>query len=81
MTMKWLIVLALAAACSTKKPEVATESDSKPVAASEVKSCICNKIFMPVCAGGVSYPNSCEAECYGHKKWTDGQCPEPKKKK
>lgn len=79
--MKWLVILALAAACSTKKPvESPTESDAKPIAASEVKSCLCNKIFMPVCADGINYGNSCEAECHGHKKWTDGSCGAPKKK-
>lgn len=79
--MKWILVLALAAACSTKKPEGSpTESDAKPVAPSEVKSCLCEKIFMPVCADGVSYPNSCEAQCYGHKKWTEGSCAGTKKK-
>lgn len=80
--MKWLVILALAAACSSKKPVETspTESDAKPVAASEVKSCLCNKIFMPVCADGINYGNSCEAECHGHTKWTDGSCAAPKKK-
>lgn len=73
--MKWLVILVLTVACSSQKPvESPTESDAKPVAANEVKSCICNKIFMPVCANGVSYPNACEAECQGHKTWTEGSC-------
>ncbi len=72
--MKWLILLTLFS-CSTPKPEeIATESDAKPVSPYTVKPCFCMKIFKPVCAGGVNYGNSCEAECYGHVKWTEGKC-------
>jgi hypothetical protein len=73
--MKWVILLSLFA-CSTPKTPVAspTESDAKPVSPYTVKPCLCMKIFMPVCAGGVSYGNSCEAECNGHKTWTEGSC-------
>jgi hypothetical protein len=40
--------------------------------------CVCMKIYQPVCADGVTYGNSCEAECEGHKKWTEGTCEENK---
>jgi hypothetical protein len=75
--MKWLILLSLFA-CSTHKtgevtPE-STESDAKPVSPYTVQPCLCMKIFQPVCAAGVSYGNSCEAECNGHKTWTEGSC-------
>ncbi len=83
--MKFLLLLALVA-CSTPKknaetaPEVsAGESDAKPVSPYTVQPCQCMKIFMPVCAGGKTYGNSCEAECHGHKTWTDGNCPNKKK--
>lgn len=77
--MKYILLLALVVSCSTKDVEKsAGESDAKPVSPYSVEPCYCMKIFKPVCAGGVTYGNSCEAECRGHKTWTDGQC---KKKK
>jgi hypothetical protein len=39
-----------------------------------VQPCYCMKIFKPVCAGGQNFGNSCEAECQGHKTWTEGRC-------
>jgi hypothetical protein len=77
--MKWLILLSLFA-CSSQPKSSPTESDAKPVTAAEVKtpSCLCNKIFMPVCADGINYGNPCEAECHGHKKWTEGSCSQKK---
>lgn len=80
--MKWLILLALFS-CSTKKETpVVTESEAKPVSPLTVQPCFCMKIYQPVCANGVNYGNSCEAECHGNKTWTEGNCAEaPKKKK
>lgn len=84
--MKWILLVALVACSTSKVPEkdstaapVATESNAKPVSPLTVKPCYCMKMFQPVCADGVSYGNSCEAECHGHKKWTEGSCA-PKKK-
>lgn len=59
--------------------QIATESEAKPVSPLTVKPCFCMKIFQPVCANGVNYGNSCEAECHGNKTWKDGNCPAPKK--
>lgn len=92
--MKWLLLLALVA-CSTQKKEepkaaptpeataasTASESEAKPTSPLTVKPCFCMKMYQPVCAGGVNYGNSCEAECHGHKTWKDGNCPETPKKK
>jgi hypothetical protein len=73
--MKWIFLLSLIACSSQKSPQkVATESEAKPVSPYTVEPCFCMKIFKPVCAGGVNYGNSCEAECHGHKSWTDGPC-------
>jgi hypothetical protein len=72
--MKWLILLSLFA-CTSKPTSTPTESDATVVKPHEARSCLCNKIYMPVCADGIDYGNSCEAECHGHKKWTDGNCP------
>lgn len=80
--MKYLFILLLVASCATeeKKTEVTptepttTESSAKPVSPYTVKPCYCMKIFRPVCAGGVNYGNSCEAECQGHTTWTEGKC-------
>ena len=83
--MKYLLLLALVAACTTKPvektPEVesAGESDAKPVSPYTVEPCYYMKIFKPVCAGGQTYGNSCEAECKGHKTWTEGSCNKTKK--
>jgi hypothetical protein len=79
--MKWLVLISLFACTSpSQNAPTAGESNAKPVTASEVKapSCLCNKMYMPVCADGIDYGNSCEAECHGHKKWVDGNCPEVK---
>jgi hypothetical protein len=90
--MKFLILLILVA-CSTheKKAEApvgapvessvesGSESDVQQVSPYTVKPCQCMKIFMPVCANGRNYGNSCEAECHGAKTWTDGSCANKKK--
>ncbi len=93
--MKYLLILAFVISCSTKeKPAepVATTPAPHTGAAAEamdvkpgkspytVKNCYCMKIFRPVCAGGNNYGNSCEAECQGHKTWTEGHCGSEKKK-
>jgi hypothetical protein len=76
--MKWLIILTLFTCSTQKKTEVATESDAKPISPLTVEPCYCMKIFQPVCAGGVNYGNSCEAECHGHKTWSEGNCAKKK---
>jgi hypothetical protein len=87
--MKWSIIFSLffLVACSTTKTgevtptaeNVVTESEAKPVSPYTVEPCYCMKIFKPVCADGSNYGNSCEAECHGHKTWTDGPCGKTKK--
>jgi hypothetical protein len=77
--MKWIFLFSLMIACSsqkgTEKPlETAGESEAKQVSPYTVEPCYCMKIFKPVCADGQNYGNSCEAECHGHKKWTEGPC-------
>ena len=91
--MKWLVLLVFVVACSSQKPDSpkvgapttgeqsATESNAKPVSPYTVKPCYCMKIFEPVCADGVDYGNSCEAECHGSTKWVDGNCADVPKKK
>ena len=80
--MKYILLIALVVSCSTKKSEIpsAGESDAQQVSPYTVKPCYCMKIFQPVCAGGQTYGNSCEAECQGHKTWKEGSCEvKPKK--
>ncbi len=79
--MKYLLLVALLVACSTKPTpspttttESAGESDPRPVSPYPVQPCYCMKIFKPICAGGQNFGNSCEAECQGYKTWTDGPC-------
>lgn len=74
--MKYILLIALIVSCSTKKSETpsAGESDAQQVSPYTVKPCYCMKIFQPVCAGGQTYGNSCEAECQGHKTWKEGPC-------
>jgi hypothetical protein len=71
--MKWVPLILLTIACTSNKPEKLHHSLPSEAPA-EIKSCLCNKIFMPVCADGIPYPNPCEAACQGHKKWTNGRC-------
>lgn len=74
--MKWIILLALLACTTQKAPQQAAgESDAKPVSPYSVQPCYCMKIYKPVCANGKNYGNSCEAECHGNVKWTEGNCP------
>ncbi len=78
--MKYLLLTLVLVSCSTKKPETtpviesAGESEAKPISPYTVQPCYCMKIFKPVCAGGQNFGNSCEAECQGHKTWTEGRC-------
>jgi hypothetical protein len=84
--MKYFFLLLLLASCTTKKMETtpavesAGESEAKPVSPYTVQPCYCMKIFKPVCAGGQNFGNSCEAECQGHKTWTEGRCGKSTKK-
>ncbi|MGE3608773.1 MAG: Kazal-type serine protease inhibitor family protein [Bacteriovoracaceae bacterium] len=71
--MKWILLFSLVACSSPKKEE------PKPASPYTVKPCFCMKIYEPVCAEGVSYGNSCEAECHGHKTWKEGPCASKKK--
>ncbi len=38
--------------------------------------CDCGSVYVPVCANGIEYFNSCEAECDGYFDWTPGTCPD-----
>lgn len=81
--MKYLLIIALVVSCTTQEKKGSTptpveasttESEAKPVSPYTVKPCFCMKIFKPVCARGMNYGNSCEAECHGHTTWTEGNC-------
>lgn len=85
--MKVFLLLALIACSSPEKKaeekaaaeNSAGESDATQVSPYTVKPCYCMKIFQPVCADGQNFGNSCEAECNGHKTWTEGNCASKKK--
>lgn len=73
--MKLLITLLILVGCTSNDPKsTPTESDAKPVSPYTAEPCICMKIYRPVCAEGRTFGNSCEAECNGHTKWTEGMC-------
>jgi hypothetical protein len=81
--MKMILILALVISCAgpqIKGPETTatkpSRAEGRPVSPYTVKPCYCMKIFRPVCAEGINYGNSCEAECHGHKSWTEGPCKE-----
>ena len=39
------------------------------------KNCVCPMVFDPVCGcNGLTYGNSCEAECAGIQEYTSGEC-------
>jgi hypothetical protein len=91
--MKWFLLLALMSLVSCASKEVkpaptadaaasaATESEAKPVSPLTVQPCYCMKMYQPVCAGGQNFGNSCEAECAGHKTWSEGDCGSSTQKK
>jgi hypothetical protein len=35
---------------------------------------MCPKIYKPVCSGGLTFGNSCEAQAKGFKTWVEGAC-------
>ena len=68
---------------STEVNKVETEAapaEAKPIQAmkGKAKSCICAKLWMPVCGvNKKTYGNACEADCVG-VKYTGGACAETK---
>lgn len=73
--MKILFVLLIVAGCTSNEPKSSpTESDARMVTPESINNCICPKIFRPVCAEGRTFGNSCEAECNGYDKWSEGSC-------
>jgi hypothetical protein len=80
--MKYALILILMISCSSQQPQkVSSEAGSQGQAPSPytLKPCYCMKIFQPVCADGQNFGNSCEAECKGHKTWSEGPCGAKKK--
>lgn len=77
------IILTSCSAAPTATPVSSTEAapaEVKPVQAmkGKAKSCICPKLWMPVCGENKkTYGNACEADCAG-VKYTGGACAETK---
>ena len=68
------------AANSNEQEKVQTEAAPSEAKAmkGKAKSCICTKMWMPVCGENKkTYGNSCEADCAG-VKYTVGACEETK---
>lgn len=60
------------------KVETSEEAKNTKTMKGKAKSCICAKIWMPVCGENKkTYGNSCEADCAG-VKYTVGACEESK---
>jgi len=80
--VKQLLLLALLMSCSPKGATHKPEAPSVPEKVEKVRhnpelppeGCACIKIFRPVCADGRTFGNSCEAQCHGFDKWTEGSC-------
>lgn len=73
--MKLLIILLFLVGCTSNEPKTTpTESDTRQVSPFTAEPCVCMKIYRPVCAEGRTFGNSCEAECHGYTKWTEGTC-------
>ena len=65
-----------ASVSSTDADEVVAPSPTVQSMKRKAGSCICTKIWMPVCGeNNKTYGNSCEADCAG-VKYTGGSCEE-----
>ncbi len=47
---------------------------SEASSVSSKSSCMCTMQYSPVCAGGTTFGNDCQARCEGHTTWTPGEC-------
>lgn len=54
--------------------EISTASGCLDMYCQSGGGCICPTVWDPVCAGGITFSNSCEAECAGYFTYTMGIC-------
>jgi hypothetical protein len=69
MKTKWFVLLSttifIVASCKKNDCEEKTKEPN----------CSCSSVYKPVCGcNGVTYSNSCEADCYGIDEYTAGIC-------
>ncbi len=61
----------------TEMTDVASICQVGPIVAIdciEIIPCICEDIYAPVCADGITFENSCQAACAGYPEFTPGEC-------
>ncbi len=70
--------MVLIISCSNQTTKIEDKQNEPPLKLDLAKSCICPKLWMPVCGENQkTYGNTCEANCAG-VKFTQGPCEKTK---
>jgi hypothetical protein len=55
-------------------PVCASSESTTLSSTTSMTTCVCPALWAPVCANGVTYGNTCQAQCTGVDAWSTGEC-------